>query len=159
MWFYALPTVQHTSFPGLNRQFSGWANLRACASLKKMEENICEVVAEYEKRLQGMLFFLSHRMDVPPFSDCATWSSGCGPCPSLASLTSGKNAQLLSAKASLPLRTLPPTWITNISIADYSCVCSHLGATIRQSIPDLYYGNHTMFEVISFLQQHCAITR
>jgi hypothetical protein len=44
--FYALPTVQHTSFSGLNRQFSGWANLRACASLKKMVENICEVVAE-----------------------------------------------------------------------------------------------------------------
>jgi len=55
--FHALPTVHHTSFPGLNRQFSRWANLCACASLKKMVENICEVVAEYEKPLQGMPFF------------------------------------------------------------------------------------------------------
>jgi hypothetical protein len=55
--FHALLTVHHISFPGLNRQFSRWANSRACASLKKMVENICKVVAEYEKRLQGMAFF------------------------------------------------------------------------------------------------------
>jgi hypothetical protein len=53
----SLPTVHHSFFPDLNRQFSRWANLRACATLKKMVENICEVVAEYEKRLQGMPLF------------------------------------------------------------------------------------------------------
>jgi uncharacterized membrane protein YwaF len=46
-----------------------------------------------------------------------------------------------------------------IPVMDYSCVCRHFGAMIRHSIPDLNYCNHTMFEVISFLQQHCAITR
>ena len=53
----SLPIVHRTFLPGLNRQFSHWAKLRACASLKKMVENICKVVAEYEKRMQGMPFF------------------------------------------------------------------------------------------------------
>jgi len=44
------------------------------------------------------------KCDVPRSSDRATRSSGCGLRTSLASLASGKNAQLSSAIASLPLR-------------------------------------------------------
>jgi len=54
-----------------------------------------------------------HRLDVPPSSDRAIWASTCGPLPSSASLTSGKNAPLSSASASLPLRHNPPPHHSN----------------------------------------------